>query len=240
MLRRTKRDVKLSIPDNEEQLVPIELTSGQKVMYRALLMKNYSALRRRARNNGSGPSLNNTLMKARRKSGSGRAGPLRKVCNHPALMQEDFSPAALEALSDDDLVRSSGKMALLDMMLTQLKASLAGGHRVLVFSQFVTMLDVLVEYARRKGWSFCRIDGSVGIRARQAHIDRFNNSAADSHSCPEDRRGRNAAAAVSAALTATAAAVAAAAATASSALTPVAALPPSPEVHGHFLCSREQ
>lgn len=64
---------------------------------------------------------------------------LRKCCNHPYLFEE-----VLPVIQTEDefksLVESSGKLALLDRMLNLL---MAGGHRVLIFSQFMKMLDVL-------------------------------------------------------------------------------------------------
>jgi len=48
-------------------------------------------------------------------------------------------------------------------------------HRVLIFSQFTRMLDVLQDYMRMANWPVERIDGSVKSRDRQAAIDRFTN-----------------------------------------------------------------
>ena len=65
---------------------------------------------------------------------------LRKVCSHPYLFEWPADPETDELLVDDELVGASGKMLLLERMLDAL---LAKGHKVLIFSQFTTMLDVI-------------------------------------------------------------------------------------------------
>jgi hypothetical protein len=62
---------------------------------------------------------------------------LRKVCSHPILFE---GPRMHEQVMDDELVDESGKMMVLERLLDAL---FARGHKVLVFSQFVTMLDVI-------------------------------------------------------------------------------------------------
>ena len=67
---------------------------------------------------------------------------LKKCCNHPALFEvfrERFEHAP-DAEWHAALVRSSGKMVLLDSMLQKLRAR---GHRVLIFSQMTRLLDIL-------------------------------------------------------------------------------------------------
>lgn len=93
---------------------------------------------------------------------------LRKVCSHPILFE---GPRAREHVVDEELVDASGKMMVLERLLDAL---FARGHKVLVFSQFVTMLDVIEDWAHEcKGWALCRIDGSTGPLERRAEMDRF-------------------------------------------------------------------
>jgi chromodomain-helicase-DNA-binding protein 7 len=68
------------------------------------------------------------------------------------------------------LVNASGKMVLLDKLLPKLKAN---GHRVLIFSQMVKMLDILEDYLIRRKYPFERIDGRIRGNLRQAAIDRY-------------------------------------------------------------------
>lgn len=51
---------------------------------------------------------------------------------------------------------NSGKMVLLDKLLVKLKAD---GHRVLIFSQMVRMLDIMSDYMSLRGYIHQRLDG---------------------------------------------------------------------------------
>jgi ATP-dependent DNA helicase len=69
---------------------------------------------------------------------------------------------------------SSGKMLLLDRLLPSL---FKRGHKVLIFSQFKTQLDILEDYARElRKWNVCRIDGSVAQDDRRQQIKEFNEN----------------------------------------------------------------
>ena len=99
---------------------------------------------------------------------------LRKTCNHPYLINgvEEKEAAAVGAATPpiDRLVQCCGKMVLLDKLLPKLKAE---GHRVLIFSQMVRMLDILQDYCAARGFGFERLDGQIRGSTRQAAIDRF-------------------------------------------------------------------
>ena len=71
------------------------------------------------------------------------------------------------------MVSSCGKLELLDRMLQKLRA---GGHRVLLFSQMTSMLDLLEEYLIYSGWKYQRLDGGTKATERQQRIDAFNRS----------------------------------------------------------------
>jgi ATP-dependent DNA helicase len=75
---------------------------------------------------------------------------------------------------DETIVTSSGKMLLLDRLLPAL---FEHGHKVLIFSQFNTQLDILEDYARNlRGWNICRIDGGVKQDSRRQQIQDFNDN----------------------------------------------------------------
>ncbi|KAF8457597.1 SNF2 family N-terminal domain-containing protein [Kalaharituber pfeilii] len=70
------------------------------------------------------------------------------------------------------LITSSGKLLLLDRLLLAL---FSRGHKVLIFSQFATQLDILSDYAEElRGWPVARIDGAVKFEDRREQIKRFN------------------------------------------------------------------
>jgi len=65
---------------------------------------------------------------------------LRKVCSHPFLFDWPLDERTHQPVVDEQLVDASGKMMVLERLLDEL---FARGHKVLVFSQFVTMLNVI-------------------------------------------------------------------------------------------------
>ncbi|XP_046965770.1 SWI/SNF-related matrix-associated actin-dependent regulator of chromatin subfamily A containing DEAD/H box 1 homolog [Vanessa cardui] len=71
----------------------------------------------------------------------------------------------------DHLIEDSGKFLKLDEMLPKLKEE---GHRVLIFSQFTMMLDILEPYLRLRNYRYLRLDGSTAVNERQDLIDRYN------------------------------------------------------------------
>lgn len=68
-------------------------------------------------------------------------------------------------------MQSSGKLILLDKLLDKLGRN---GHRVLIFSQMVRMLDILEDYLNYRKLEFERLDGGITGADRQAAIDRFS------------------------------------------------------------------
>lgn len=97
---------------------------------------------------------------------------LRLCCNSPhnffyPFMEEDNSDV------DETLVTESGKMLLLDSLMPTL---LKRGHKVLIFSQFKTQLDLIETYCEvLRGWKCSRIDGAVSQPDRQEQIAQFNS-----------------------------------------------------------------
>ncbi|CAL1288550.1 unnamed protein product [Larinioides sclopetarius] len=75
------------------------------------------------------------------------------------------------ALADDDIL-NSGKFNVLDNLLPTL---IQEGHRILLFSQFTMVLDIVEEYMRIKSYKFLRLDGQVPVAERQVLIDQFNS-----------------------------------------------------------------
>ncbi|KAJ7882115.1 SNF2 family N-terminal domain-containing protein [Mycena leptocephala] len=109
---------------------------------------------------------------------------LRKVCSHPflfarpdddkwALGRAPLTPALLAA-REAELLGASGKMLLLDRLLGEL---FRRGHKVLLFSQFTTMLDIIEDWAvDMKGWKICRIDGTTPPLERRDQMNVFQSA----------------------------------------------------------------
>ncbi|KAI4379873.1 hypothetical protein MLD38_006115 [Melastoma candidum] len=156
LLRRVKKDVMKDLPPKKELILRVDLSGKQKEYYRAILTRNYQILTRRG---GAQISLINVVME------------LRKLCCHPYMLEgvEPDIRDSHEAFRQ--LIESSGKLQLLDKMMVKLKEQ---GHRVLIYTQFQHMLDLLEDYCTHKKWQYERIDGRVAGAERQVRIDRFN------------------------------------------------------------------
>lgn len=161
MLRRTKQKVESDLPPKSEKIIRVELSDIQLEYYKNILTKNYTALNQGAK--GQKQSLLNIMME------------LKKASNHPFMFPPAEDRLVPEGARRDErlraLITSSGKMMLLDQLLTKLKRD---NHRVLIFSQMVKMLDILGEYMEARGHAYQRLDGTISSGARRIAIDHFN------------------------------------------------------------------
>ncbi|XP_063932327.1 chromodomain-helicase-DNA-binding protein 1-like isoform X2 [Zophobas morio] len=158
LLRRVKKDVEKSLPNKVERILRVELSSLQRELYRLILCRNYAAL----------------SSKGQKKSFSNIIVELKKCCNHPFLVQEHETTNEADRLKE--IVKNSGKLVLLDKLLLRLKET---GHRVLIFSQMVRMLDILADYLTLRGFTFQRLDGCIRNEQRERALDHFNRPNSD-------------------------------------------------------------
>lgn len=103
---------------------------------------------------------------------------LRKVCSHPFLFElpdeAHFQQTDAEGTSGENLVNASGKMMVLERLLDELKKR---DHRVLIFSQFTSMLDIIEDWVTDvKGWSICRIDGKTPPHERRDQMRLYQDA----------------------------------------------------------------
>ena len=162
MIRRTKQKVENDLPPKTEKIIRVELADIQLEYYKNILTRNYAAL-------NSGPkaqktSLLNIMMELKKCSNHAFMFPNaeERVLNGSDSSREDILKA---------MITSSGKMMLLDRLLTKMKQE---GHRVLIFSQMVKMLDILGDYLNLRGHQFQRLDGTIPAGPRRMAIDHFN------------------------------------------------------------------
>ncbi|HEY8040916.1 MAG TPA: DEAD/DEAH box helicase [Polyangiaceae bacterium] len=155
VLRRLKRDVARELPPKTELPAPVELGSKQRELYEAIRVAAHADVRRAIRAKGlAGSAI--AILDALTK--------LRQVCCDPRLVAMDAART----------VRDSAK---LDALLALLRDQLAGGHRVLVFSQFTSMLALVAEALRGRGVPHLVLTGQT--RERQRVVDAFEQGRAD-------------------------------------------------------------
>jgi superfamily II DNA or RNA helicase len=149
LLRRRKAEVARELPEKIEQLVPCELGLAQRATYDALLREIRQGI-------GAGEASNGAT---RMKMLTGLLR-LRQVCCDLRLLN----------LPPNEQRNASAKLDLLDELLDEI---IDGGHRVLVFSQFVKMLDLVRERLTARAIAHCYLAGRT--KDRQQEVDRFQN-----------------------------------------------------------------
>jgi chromodomain-helicase-DNA-binding protein 1 len=166
ILRRTKETVESDLPPKTEKIIRVELSDVQLDYYKNILTRNYSALCDAT--NGHKNSLLNIMME------------LKKISNHPYMFPGAEEKVLAGSVRREDqikgLIASSGKMMLLDQLLSKLNKD---GHRVLIFSQMVKMLDILGDYCSLRGYKFQRLDGTIAAGPRRMAINHFNADDSD-------------------------------------------------------------
>ncbi|KAH9411453.1 SNF2 protein [Ordospora pajunii] len=152
-LRREKIDVERTLLPKKVVNLYSPLSPMQHEWYKMLLKRDLSPL-------GGSRDAKGMLMNV--------VMQLRKCCNHPYL----FPGAEPEPYTNGEhIVENSGKMQLLDKLLSSLASK---ESRVLIFSQMSMMLDILEDYLVLRGHEYCRIDGSTPYEERAEYIDAFN------------------------------------------------------------------
>lgn len=154
LLRRLKADVDVFLPEKSEQVMMCRLTPEQVTAYRHWLHSDEV----------------NRILDGKLNALYG-ISLLRKICNHPDLLKLGRVMDDAEK-ADYGNFRRSGKMLVLHEMLPMWRDQ---GHRVLIFSQGVQMLEILSSYLRDCGYSFLSMDGSTTVQSRLPLIERFNN-----------------------------------------------------------------
>lgn len=152
LLRRTKRDVAKEIPEKLEQVAYCKLTDAQSIIYNQLIIatkQQVSKLSGQKDQNKARMLMLTALLR------------LRQAACDARLLGLDNPPPDAEA---------SAKLDLLDELLSE---ALDGGHRVLIFSQFVTMLAHIRARLEIMGIEHCYLDGQT--RDRGAQVGRFQS-----------------------------------------------------------------
>ena len=153
LLRRLKRDVATELPPRLERVAYCTMTSDQRNVYAKLLEQAQQEVTTLVGASGFARSRFAVLKTLTR---------LRQACCHLGLLK----------LPGLEIREPSAK---LDLFRELLEEAMDGGHRVLVFSQFVTMLGLLREDLTRDGIPFCYLDGHT--KDRIGEVTRFNRDA---------------------------------------------------------------
>lgn len=153
ILRRTKVSVAPELPPKLEQVLWCEPTPLQASLYKKVQEQSERELIDLAASGANEGRIRfATLTQLLR---------LRQICCDPRLIAPDSPPA------------SSAKLEAFRELLEE---AVDDGHRILVFSQFTSLLALLRAELEEQGTAHCYLDGSMSPRARQTEVDRFQSS----------------------------------------------------------------
>jgi superfamily II DNA or RNA helicase len=150
VMRRTKNEVAPELPSKIEQEIVVPLAEEQNKLYKQMLAQ-----------------LRATVLSEVEKQGVNKA-QIQILAALTRLRQAACDPR-LTKLNGEWNDETSGKLSALREILSE---AVAGGHRVLVFSQFVEMLQIIRAALDQDGIRYEYLDGST--KDRQERVDRFN------------------------------------------------------------------
>lgn len=149
ILRRKKKDVLKELPDKIETKLVCELQEEQKKLYMAYISRAREEIEQKIENEGFDKSRIQILSMITR---------LRQICCHPAVFVEGYKDG-------------SGKMDLLEELLDEL---IEGEHRILLFSQFTSLLEIIKSRLDEKNIKYLYLDGTIPSYKRMNLVDNFN------------------------------------------------------------------
>ncbi|KAF3761130.1 hypothetical protein M406DRAFT_226047, partial [Cryphonectria parasitica EP155] len=163
-LRRTKAKTLKFLPPMAQIILPVSMSIVQEKLCKSIMAKKPELIRAIFANSklksSERGSLNNILIQ------------LRKCLGHPFLYSGAVEDKNVDAETmHRNLVSASSKLVLLEQMLPKLRAQ---GHRVLLFSQFLGMLDIVEDFLSGMNLKYQRLDGSISSLEKQKRIDAFN------------------------------------------------------------------
>lgn len=154
VLRRMKHDVLSELPEKTEEKILIELSDEQKKLYAAYLDHYKGEFMLEDESYALSHNRIQILSALMR---------LRQICCHPSTFVENYN----------------GDSSKMDLLLQLLQNAIDSGHRILVFSQFTSMLDLIkAELDGRKIPFFC-IEGETKIADRNRYVKEFNDGVND-------------------------------------------------------------
>ena len=146
VLRRMKKDVLSELPEKIENTIYSEFLPEQKNMYEAFLALARNEVSEIIDDSKSSMRVLTLLLR------------LRQICCHPSLFDNNYK-------------KDSGKLLLLDEIIS---SAVSHGHRILIFSQFTSMLDIIAKRLTKNGYEYFMIDGNTSSYKRIEMSNRFN------------------------------------------------------------------
>ncbi len=150
ILRRMKKDVLTELPDKYETKMLTDLSEGQKLIYLSYLENIRSELHSEIEESGVEKNRMKILAALTR---------LRQICCHPSTFLDNYQGG-------------SGKLELLMELIPE---AIANDHRILVFSQFTSMLRIIEGELKDLDIPYFYLEGSTATQDRNDYVKRFNS-----------------------------------------------------------------
>lgn len=152
LLRRKKADVLLELPEKIEEMTYCDLSEEQKVLYRKVYIEHKQSFSQSVEDNKKGVKLIHVFS---------LLSKLKQICDHPCLVTKqpvDFAQ------------HQSGKWDCFVELLQEIRDS---NQKVVVFSQYLGMLDIMQQYLDKEGIRYASIRGST--RNRKEELETFRD-----------------------------------------------------------------
>ncbi|MUK88727.1 helicase SNF2 [Ornithinibacillus sp. L9] len=150
ILRRLKKDVLKELPDKIESVSVSELTNQQKELYIGYLRQVQQEAVQSMKESGFQQNRMKILAGLTR---------LRQICCHPAMFIENYE----------------GKSGKLELLMETIQNAIANGKRMLIFSQFTSMHEIIMEKLQHEGIDYFYLSGQTKSQERVQMSERFNN-----------------------------------------------------------------
>lgn len=184
MIRRTAALLTKYLPVKFEMVVCVKLTEVQTKIYKDFIKSDM---------------IRKSLQQSESSKPADKGGQtalsnittLKKLCVHPELIVDKIqnresgfenaeghlSEACKNWYSDRDVMPAlGGKIFLLDVMLAALKST---DDKIVLVSNYTQTLDFIQKLCRKRGYTFCRLDGSMSIKKRGKIVEDFNKPDSD-------------------------------------------------------------
>ncbi|WP_156290125.1 DEAD/DEAH box helicase [Oceanobacillus salinisoli] len=150
ILRRLKKDVLKELPEKIESVHVSELTKDQKDLYVGYLRQVQQEAAQSMKESG----FNQNRMKIL--AGLTR---LRQICCHPSMFIENYE----------------GQSGKLEQLMETVRSTIENGKRMLIFSQFTSMHEIIIERLEKEGLDYFYLSGQTQSQERVEMSERFNN-----------------------------------------------------------------
>ncbi|MEG2348285.1 MAG: SNF2 helicase associated domain-containing protein [Clostridia bacterium] len=151
ILRRIKKEVLKELPEKTETVLYSKMGEAQEKLYKVFLAKAKEEMKQEIEINGFEKSQMKILSLITR---------LRQICCHPSLFLDDY-----------DLESSK-----LNQCIELVEEAIKSGHKILLFSQFTSMLNIIIEEFEKRDIIFSVLTGQTKADTRSAIVDEFNKN----------------------------------------------------------------